>query len=465
MPALPSGSGPYPLKENVMSTKKIILLISLFTALGIVIGFLVVDISQKQFEQKNPFFRVVEIGELEEDPAVWGKNFPLQYDTYLRTVDQVSTRHGGSEAMPRTPDAADPRSYVARSKLEEDQRLRIIWDGYPFAVDNREKRGHAYMLIDQIFTQRQLVAQQPGACLNCHASTYATMMKLGEGDLQRGFHALNKLPFHEAVGQVKHPVSCIDCHDSQTMALRITRPAFMEGIKKVKALEGFKNYEVNRDATRQEMRSFVCAQCHVEYYFKGPDKVLTYPWDKGLKGDDMLQYYKANPHVDWVHKQTGTPSLKAQHPEFEMWRQGTHAKAGVSCTDCHMPYQRVGAMKITNHHARSPLLNINQSCQTCHHRPEQELLEQVHTIQERHLEMRNRAMDALVALIQDLKLAREKKLPEPKIKSAQELHREAQFLVDYVEAENSGGFHAPQEAARLMLLALDKIREAQLLLR
>ena len=116
---------------------------------------------------------------------MWGKNFPLQYDGYNRTVDQVRTRYGGSEAVPRTPTSVDPRSVVAQSRLEEDPRLKTMWAGYAFATDFREERGHAYMLDDQTFTERQAVVQQPGTCMHCHASVYAPYKKLGGGDLDQ----------------------------------------------------------------------------------------------------------------------------------------------------------------------------------------------------------------------------------------------------------------------------------------
>lgn len=435
-----------------------------FALIGIGTGFLATNIAMKKSEERTPYFHVVEIGEFEDDPAVWGKNFPLQYDTYKRTVDMIRTKHGGSESIPRTPSSADPRDSVSQDKLQEDPRLKQMWLGYAFSKDFREERGHAYMLEDQLFTGRQQVPQ-PGACLNCHASTYVTQVKLGNGDLQKGFDIMNKMPYHEAVKGVKHPVSCIDCHNPKDMSLRVTKPAFMEGIKKYKATQNVHDYDVNKMATRQEMRTFVCAQCHVEYFFKGPEKTLTFPWDKGLKADEILQVYRENGHKDWIHAVTKAEVLKAQHPEFEMFSQGVHAKSGVSCVDCHMPYQRVGAMKITDHQARSPLLNINKSCQTCHHSPESELLAKVDLIQTRHLEMRDRALNALMEFIDDIKLAMDKKLPADKIKKAQTLQREAQFLIDFVEAENSAGFHAPQEAARVMMNAMDKIREGQLLLR
>ncbi len=272
-----------------------------------------------------------------DDPAVWGQVFPLQYELYLKTVDMSRTKFGGSEAVPRTPMEADPRSIVARSKVEDDIGLKTMWQGYAFAVDYRQRRGHAYMLEDQTFTQRQAVVAQPGTCMNCHASNYVAFKKAGDGDIIKGFEKINVMPYKEAVKLVKHPVSCIDCHDATTMALRITKPAFIEGIRAYKASQGIKDYDVNKQATAQEMRAYVCGQCHVEYYFKGAEKRLVFPWSKGLKVEQIQAYYDEIGFRDWTHKDTGTPLLKAQHPEFELWSQGIHARAGVTCADCHMP--------------------------------------------------------------------------------------------------------------------------------
>jgi nitrite reductase (cytochrome c-552) len=396
---------------------------------------------------------------------VWGKNFPLQYDGYKRTVDQVRTRFGGSEAAPRTPTAADPRSIVAQSRLEEDPRLKTMWAGYAFAVDFREERGHAYMLDDQTYTERQNVTKQPGTCMNCHASTYTIYKKLGDGDLFVGFDALNQMPYAEARKLAEHPVACIDCHDSATMQLRVTRPAFMAGIKALKVSQGVKDYDVNKMATRQEMRTYVCGQCHVEYYFKGPEKRLTYPWAKGNRADDILAYYEETGFSDWTHADTGAKVLKTQHPEFEMFSQGIHARSGVACADCHMPYKRMGAMKISDHHVRSPMLNINNACQTCHKFPEAELKERVELIQSRTFEMRNLALSALVELIGDVKKARAAGASDDQLATARNMQRKAQFLLDFVEAENSTGFHADQEAARVLNQSLDYTRKGQVALR
>ncbi len=426
---------------------------------------LLVNIFERKQEAREPYFRVVEVTDETEDPAIWGKNFPLQYDAYRRTVDQVRTRYGGSEAVPRTPSAVDPRSVVAESRLEEDPRLKRMWAGYAFATDFREERGHAYMLDDQTYTERQRVKVQPGTCLHCHASVYVTYKKLGGGDLIKGFEKVNQMHYADARKLVKHPVGCIDCHDPSTMQLRVTRPGFLEGIRALKASQGVESYDVNTMATRQEMRSYVCGQCHVEYYFKGPEKRLVYPWANGLKVDDILAYYDTVGFKDWDHAETGAPVLKAQHPEFEMWNQGIHSRSGVACADCHMPYVRVGAQKISDHHVRSPLLNVANACQTCHRWPEEELKARVETIQNRTYELRNLAMNALIDLIDDLEAAREAGATDAELAPARDFQRKAQFFLDFIEAENSMGFHAPQEAARILGHSIDSARQGQKALR
>jgi len=426
---------------------------------------LLVNILERKQEARNPFYRVVELTDETEDPAVWGKNFPMQFDAYRRTVDQVRTRFGGSEALPRTPTQADPRSFAAQSRLEEDPRLKTMWAGYAFARDFREDRGHAYMLEDQTYTERQIVVKQPGTCLHCHASVYVPYKKLGEGDLIKGFEKMNQMPFPEARTLVTHPVACIDCHAPDTMQLRVTRPGFIEGIRAFKASQGTKDYDVNTMATRQEMRTFVCGQCHVEYYFKGPEKRLVYPWAKGLKVEEILAYYDEAKFKDWVHAESGAEVLKAQHPEFELWNQGIHARSGVACADCHMPYTREGALKISDHHVRSPLLNINRACQTCHKVPEAELKARVETIQERTFRLRNLAMDALVGLIGDIKGARGAGATDADLAPGRDFQRRAQFFLDFVEAENSTGFHAPQEAARILGESINFSRQGQIAVR
>ncbi len=421
---------------------------------------LLTNIFERQQEAREPYFRVVELTDTVVDPAVWGRNFPLHYERYRRTVDMSRTRYGGSEAIPKRPvdleeDDGVPRSY---SRLEEDPRLRDFWAGYSFAEDFREERGHAYMFIDQLLTRRQEVTEQPGTCLHCHASVYTVYREAGDGDLIAGFEQVNRMPYREAAELAEHPVACIDCHDPEDMSLRITRPGFIEGVEAFLGEKAPEDFDVNRDAGRSEMRTLVCAQCHVEYYFAGEGKRLTYPWARGLRADDALAWYEEIGFRDWTHGISGAPALKAQHPEFEMYSQGIHARSGVACADCHMPYMRVGARKISDHWVRSPMLNVDNACQTCHQWSEDELRSRVHAIQDRTYQLRNLAIDATLELARAIRRADQEGAEDRRLRAARTQHRRAQFLADYVEAENSMGFHADQEAARVLGLSLEYAR-------
>ena len=422
--------------------------------LTIVILALLINIFTRRQEARVPFQRLVEVDENTTDPAVWGVNWPRQYDSYRRTVDYEVTRYGGSDAIPR-------------QKLDAYPWLRSMYSGYAFALDYREARGHAYMLWDQDHTERVLQRPQPGACLHCHSSIIPAYRYVGNGDIMEGFRLVNAMTWNEARHMtdshghmlIEHPVSCLDCHDPDTMNLRVTRPGFLNGIKAYKASQGVSDYDVNRDATRQEMRTYVCAQCHVEYYFTKPDNQLTYPWHNGLRIEQIEKYYDDIGFYDWTHGITGAPMLKAQHPEFELWNQGIHAQAGVSCADCHMPYRRVGAMKVSDHHVRSPLLDVAASCQTCHRVSEDELLRRAHAIQDRTAAMTQRAADALTDLINTIAQAIAAGATDEQLAAARDFHRKAQWRLDFAFSENSHGFHADQETARILSESIDYSRQ------
>ncbi|MEZ4728265.1 MAG: ammonia-forming cytochrome c nitrite reductase subunit c552 [Caldilineaceae bacterium] len=463
-----------------MKSRAIILYgLTIVAVAGATVGvlFLLQNISQRKEEAKQDVFRVAEITEDTYDPAEWGKNYPRQYDTYQRTVDIERTRYGGSEDY---------------QKIDDDTRWRTIFSGYAFGIDYREDRGHAYMLVDQRNTERVKQVKQPGACLHCHAAVlpayYETGVEAGIPDdeahrqdaIMRGFEIVNSMPYSVATTLVDHPITCNDCHDPESMALRITRPGFINGIQtlaqsdaavphlpsverwRAQGKEGA--YDPNTMASRQEMRTFVCAQCHVEYHFRGDEKLLTYPWENGLTMEGAEQYYDELGFKDWTHKASGAPVLKAQHPEFELWSQGIHAASGVACADCHMPYERTGAVKVSNHQVRSPLLNINNACQTCHNFSEAEMEQRVLTIQKRTSALMSRAEDAVVALITDIQTAQTAGATDEQLAAARDFQRKAQWRLDYIAAENSMGFHAPQEAARILGEAIDYARQGQLAL-
>ncbi len=440
---------------------------------------LLMNISERKAEQNTPFVRLVEVDEDTTDPAKWGINWPAQFDSYRRTALHTQTRyggHGGSEALPE-------------QKLERDPWLKRMFLGYAFSIDYRDRRGHAYMLRDQEITER-LTKPQSGSCLHCHASIMPLYRKLGDGDAMKGFEASYKHDYKELNKMLHdtghaHPVSCVDCHDASTMALRVTRPGFIQGIRalaesdaEVPAIPSIAiwrqgkratPYDPNLDASRNELRSFVCGQCHVEYYC-GTNMPLTFPWGKGLSVDDEEKFWDeakfpdGTAFVDYEHAETGAPVLKAQHPEFELWSQGIHARSGVSCADCHMPYVREGATKVSDHWVRSPLLNINRACQTCHRFPESELKARAERIQDKNHALLQRGGAAIVDLIDSIVAAKANGVGEEVLDEARRLQRRAQWRLDYIAAENSMGFHAPQEAARILGEATDLARQGQIVL-
>jgi nitrite reductase (cytochrome c-552) len=274
----------------------------------------------------------------------------------------------------------------------------------------------------------------------------------------------------------------VDCHDPDSMALRVTRPGFIQGIQRLAAgnaavpalpsialwREGDRKrpFDANRDASRNEMRSFVCGQCHVEYYCSSK-MPLTFPWGKGLSADDIEAFWDAakfpdgGAFVDYAHEETGAAVLKAQHPEFELWNQGIHARSGVSCSDCHMPYMREGASKVSDHWVRSPLLNVNRACQICHRASETEMKARVDAIQSKNYELLQRGGAAIVDLIEAIVAARAAGATPEELAKARALQRRAQWRLDFIAAENSMGFHAPQEAARVLGQAIDYARQGQ----
>ena len=419
--------------ENPAPRKKRGLLIALVAgafALGALgAAALLVNIAERKQEAKNPYVRLVEVTEDDVDPAKWGTNWPREYDGYKRTSEPTSTKYGGG--------AGGAEGMLPPQKSERDPWLKRIFAGYLFAIDYRDRRGHSFALFDQENTKRNVPAEgkQSGNCMHCHASIMPLYRKLGREaapdaseaeQIQKGLALVGEMGYWDAHKQLEevsggkaHPVSCVDCHDPKSMETRITRPAFITGIQALAAsgaaaghlpsIETWRKgsrarpYDPNVDASRQEKRTYVCAQCHVEY-FCGKGTTVFFPWGDGLKVEEIEKNYdailvKEKRFKDWTHAETGMEVLKAQHPEFEVWSQGIHARAGVACADCHMSYKRDGSQKISEHWVRSPLLSANRSCATCHPSSDEELKARVEAIQDRHFALMTRAGQVAVEMI------------------------------------------------------------------
>jgi len=402
------------------------------------IGLLVSSIMERRSESQLYFQKVKPIAKWEPKNEVWGENYPREYESYVSTSDTTfSSKYGGSATI---------------DYLDKNPELVVLWANYAFSKEYKQARGHYYAITDIRNTLRT-VQPQPGTCWTCKSTDVPRLMD------SMGVKEFYHTKWVDMGKEVVNHIGCQDCHDPVTMNLRITRPALIEAYERM-------GKDINK-ATHQEMRSLVCAQCHVEYYFKGEGKYLTFPWDKGLSVDSMEVYYDSDSvnHVDWVHGLSKGKMLKAQHPDFEMWSTGIHADRNVSCADCHMPYKREGAIKYTDHKIQSPLNNISNSCAVCHRESEEKLLANVYSIQDKVNQILKIAQLNLAALHLEAKLAWDNKATEEQMKPILKLLRHAQWRWDWVAASNSMGFHSPVEAIRILSTSIDKSYQSRLLLK
>lgn len=405
-----------------------------------VIGLFASSIIERRGEESYTLQMLKPIAEWEPRNEVWGENFPRQYESYRNTLKtDFASKHGGSKMT---------------DYLEKYPELVVLWAGYGFSKDYNQGRGHAYAIEDIRKTLRTggtIESPMPSTCWTCKSTDVPRVMNLvGNADFYKG-------KWIEKGHDIVNPIGCQDCHDPKTMDLRITRPALVEAFERQgKDMSEF---------SHQDMRSLVCAQCHVEYYFdktKFEDSpYLTYPWDKGFSADEMEKYYDEIEFSDWTHKLSRAPMLKAQHPDYELYMTGIHAKRDVSCADCHMPYRSEGGIKFTDHHIQSPLNNIENSCMVCHREKTDDLIRDVYERQDRVEELRRLVEKDLAAAHIEAKIAWDNGAGENEMKKALTLIRHAQWRWDWVAAANGLGFHAPVEALRVLGTAIQKAQAAR----
>jgi nitrite reductase (cytochrome c-552) len=326
--------------------------------------------------------------------------------------------------------------------------LRTLFAGYSFAKGYGEDRGHLNSLTDVRNTPR-LNEKTPGTYYSCKSSNNPELWA------EMGMRQYDHLLFSQLTDKISEPIGCANCHEANTMRLIVTNPALEEALKaQGKDWESF---------TRQEMRTVVCANCHVEYYFAGEDKYLTFPWKNGTSIEEIDAYYDEVAFSDWTHPDSGAAMIKMQHPDYEMFSNGsTHYNAGVSCADCHMPYTRDGAVKYSSHDVHSPLLNPSQACGQCH-TDVPYVVERVNTIQKQVNDTMLSTEKAILDAIAAIKAAAAVKDADAALlDEARVLHRKAQLRWDFIAAENSMGFHNPEEALRILADATNLARQAQL---
>lgn len=367
-------------------------------------------------------------------------DYPREYQTWTETA--------------RTDFESEFNGNVAVDVLEKRPEMVVLWAGYAFSKDYSTPRGHMHAIEDITHSLRtgapmdDQSGPQPSTCWTCKSPDVPRMMQA------IGVDAFYNNKWGALGSEIVNPIGCADCHEPENMNLHISRPALIEAFAR-------QGKDITQ-ATPQEMRSLVCAQCHVEYYFKGDGKYLTFPWDKGFTVEDMEAYYDESNFADFTHALSRTPILKAQHPDYEISQMGIHAQRGVSCADCHMPYKSEGGVKFSDHHIQSPLAMIDRTCQTCHRESEETLRNNVYERQRKANETRNRLEQELAKAHIEAKYAWDHGATDEQMKETLKLIRQAQWRWDFGVASHGGAFHAPQEIQRILSHGLDKAMQARL---
>lgn len=412
------------------------------STIGVVflLGMLAASITQRRAEIASVMNnKKVEIKGIESRNELFEVNYPRQFQTWEETADTTfKSEFNGSS----TVDA-----------LAQHPEMVILWAGYAFAKDYGSPRGHKHAIHDVHHSLRTGSPMepndgpQPATCWTCKSPDVPRLMD------SVGIAEFYKETWAHWGHEVVNPIGCSDCHDAETMDLKITRPGL---------IEGFENMGMDiKEASHQEMRSLACAQCHVEYYFTPEGKYLIYPWHNGTTMEGAEQYYDSIGFADYTHALSKAPIIKAQHPDYEIFKTGIHAQRGVSCADCHMPYISEGGIKYSDHHIISPLANISNTCQVCHRESEDDLRNAVYERQRSASQIRTLVEQELSKAHLEAQFAWEKGATEAQMQNVLQLIRQAQWRWDYAVASHGGSFHSPVEFQRILTMGLDRAHKAR----
>lgn len=430
-----------PLKERIAQKPWIGWALFLGTMVIVfVLGLLAASIVQRQTEANLINMPRYKIDKYEPRNEIWGLAYPREYQTYSQMSDtSFRSKYGGS---------------AFRDLLDEDPRLVILFAGYSFSRDFNQARGHVYAITDIHNTLRtgtpanETEGPQSSSCWTCKSPDVARVMSKTE---PADFY---QTKWSAMLSEIVNPIGCANCHDPKDMSLRLFQLPLIEANRRTgKPIESF---------SLNQMRTMVCAQCHVEYYFKGKSKYVTFPWDNGLNVDDIERYYDESGFADWIHPLSKTPIIKAQHPDFELFQHSIHYQRGVSCADCHMPYITEGSQKITDHKVQSPLNNMESSCMVCHKQSKEELIKNIYDRQDRVYQQKIALEELLVKAHIEAKYAWDKGADEKMMEPVLKLIRQAQWRWDFVAASHGASFHAPLESMRIIANGIEKASEARL---
>ncbi|MBN6711324.1 ammonia-forming nitrite reductase cytochrome c552 subunit [Haemophilus haemoglobinophilus] len=377
---------------------------------------------------------------IEANNSLFAEKYPRQYESWANTAKST-------EIVPA---------------IEVDPRLIVMWGGYAFSKEYNKPRGHFYTVTDVrniLRTGGPLDANsgpQPMACWTCKGPDVPRLIN------EWGEEAYFTGKWAKGGAEIVNSIGCADCHDTTSKdfaegkpALRIARPHVL------RALANINKEFAGLDKTDQ--RAAICANCHVEYYFdKKNVNNVVFPWMKGVDVDSIEKYYDEIEFYDWIHSISKAPMLKAQHPDYETWLQGTHGKNGVTCVDCHMPKVQGADGKVyTDHKIGNPFDAFEHTCANCHDQSKETLQKVVEGHKKDIKQVMLKLEDQIVKAHFEAKAAWDAGATESEMKDALKAIRHAQWRWDYSAAGHGGHMHSPDIILKVIATGLDRIADAR----
>ncbi|MFB3886072.1 MAG: ammonia-forming cytochrome c nitrite reductase subunit c552 [Thermodesulfobacteriota bacterium] len=439
--------------------------------------------------------------------SLCGRCHPFQYETFVSVnlksrakVEKATTTSRSPTfdllMMPHgfTREHDEPRSHIFM--LTDHLLVDRAYGGIYQLKSWKEitKPGKVWdLLVDTGKELPQTAKAGNTVCLTC--KTTDTILKwpyMGDPhpatDLKRGG---NPAAIYMVKKYLKNPMGCIHCHDPHGAKPRVVRDALIEAVVSRKEGTYPYNKEKSKKVTMTKIEferdgkpfraigilnkpdsNVLCAQCHVEYncnqgfdpktgVFIGMDDRRTnyFPW---VNVFGIQRRYAELGFKDFYHATTGAPLTKLQHPETETFWGSKHERGGVECKDCHMPKVKDKKGKLATYHGqRSARYMLKDTCGRCHAYWSQEEAEyQVDAIQNYVRGKMRKAEFWLGRLIETYTRARDMGVRDDILREVWPLHDKAHILWEWWTAENSDGFHNPEQARESLAQSINTSQEA-----
>lgn len=438
-----------------------------------------------------------------------------QYNSFVEINLESKARH--EKADPRsvspkfdklvdgfgfTKEHAEPRSHafmlVDQWVVDRSFGGRMQWKDWTYQSKAELAANGAWNVVRDLdpstseqkrFLRQTATAVNP-VCMNCKTQDHILDWKyMGDPDPKAKWSRTSSTV--EFARAMSHPMNCYMCHDPHSTQPRVVRDALINAVVDRK-LGTYPYDPVKSEQTKMTKVTFkrggedfraigllsrsdsvvMCAQCHVEYTcgtgWDCSDPNNHTPVGMADRRTNLFQWAKVADYKsvavdqykfkDYKHTWTGAFLPKIQHPETEVYWESKHERAGVECKDCHMPKQKAANGKVwTTHAQKSPRYRIKETCLTCHKDwSEKEALYLIDSIQNYTRGKVMKAEHHLSDLIDWINRAQwSGKVSDEILAKAYDLQYDATLYWEWWTAENSVGFHNPNEARESLTRSID----------